>query len=449
MKKVTIIGAGLAGSEAANYLANKGIQVDLYEMRLKVETKAHKTDKCAELVCSNSLKSMEFTNAVGLLKEEMKVLDSIMMESSEHTKVPAGNALAVDRHLFSEYIDNKIKSNPNINFINSEITEIPTATKESPVIIASGPLTSKSLTEKIEVITGTDNLAFFDAIAPIFYAESLNMDTLFKMSRYSKGTDDYINIPMNKEEYLTFMNAIVESDKYTGNEEVESDSPEKLRPFEGCMPVEDLALRGINTPRFGPMKPKGLTDPRTDREPYAAIQLRQDDKDGKCWSMVGMQTRMKRHEQDKILRSLPGMQNAEFVRYGSFHRNTFIDSPNCLNATLEFRTNPGLFFAGQITGTEGYVESAVGGLIAGVNTLRRLENKEPLVFPIETATGALFNYISDPERKKFQPMNMTYGIMPSYHKLAEENRKMNKIDKRTKTSENALSSFKEFIKSNL
>ena len=444
MIKASVIGAGLAGSEASLYLANNGVQVDLYEMRPDVSTKAHKTGLCAELVCSNSLKSTEMTNACGLLKEEMRILNSVMIEASDFSKVPAGNALAVDRNLFSEYIDKKVKTHPNINFITQEVDELPTYSKDIPLIIATGPLTSRKLTATIEKLTSEENLAFFDAIAPIFYAESLKLDVLFKMSRYQKGTDDYLNIPLNKDEYINFINSVNLADKYTGNEDVESDSLDKLRPFEGCMPIEDLISRGDNTARFGPMKPKGLIDPRTDREPYAAIQLRQDDANGKTWSMVGMQTRMKRHAQEEILRSLPGLENAEFVRYGSFHRNTFIESPKYLNATLEFKEKEGLFFAGQITGTEGYIESAIGGIVSGINALRRINNLQPAIFPVETATGSLFHYITSPERKDFQPMNMTYGIMPLYFQISEENRKMNKKDKRLMTSEKALEIFKKF-----
>lgn len=447
--KVNIIGAGLAGSEAAWFLANRDVDVTIYEMRPTVSTKAHKTSRAAELVCSNSLKNKKFDNAAGLLKIEMALLGSIMIEAAKVAEVPAGNALAVDREIFSEYIDNKLRSHPKISFINQEVTDLPDFSDQEPLIIASGPLTSLKLADTIAQITNNPNLAFFDAIAPIFFKDSLDLEILFKQSRYEQGGDDYLNLPLNQEEYLDLITAIQSAEKYSGNEAVEQDSPDKLRPFEGCMPIEDIIERGPDTLRHGPLKPKGLADPRTGRWPYAAIQFRQDDQAGNIWSMVGMQTRLKRHEQEKIFRSLPGMNKAEFARYGSFHRNTFIDSPTCLNSTLELRSHPSLFFAGQITGTEGYLESAVGGCLAGINAYQRLQQQEPLSFPSDTAAGSLFDYISDSSRKDFQPINITYGIMPSYFEIMENFPKMNKKDKRYKCSERAVESMKDFITTNL
>ena len=439
-----IIGAGLAGCEAAWQLVQRGIAVEIHEMRPALMTKAHKTDKCAELVCSNSLKNNELSNAAGILKAEMRLLNSLVMEAAEISRVPAGAALAVDRHIFSEYIDNKIRNHPLITFKTGELTEIPESSDKRSVIIATGPLTSPALTKEIEKLTSSGNLYFFDAIAPILFHESLDLTVLYKMSRYGKGGDDYLNIPLNKEQYQNFITAVTAAEKYSGNELVENDSPEKLRLFEGCMPIEDMIARGPETLRFGPLKPKGLPEPSTGREPFAAIQLRQDDQLGQTWSMVGLQTRLKRHEQERILRSLPGLQNAEFVRYGSFHRNTFIESPKCLNATLEFRGKKNLFFAGQITGVEGYLESAIGGIVAGINAAKRLKSEEPIIFPVETATGALFNYITDSTRKDFQPMNITFGVMPSYFQFAETYRRNKDLQKKA-TADLALEKIRSFI----
>ena len=435
---IKIIGAGLAGSEAAWHLINRNIPVEIYEMRPEVSTKAHKTGKCAELVCSNSLKNSLLNNAAGLLKEEMRMLGSIMMQSAEASEVPAGAALAVDRNIFSNFIDEKLRNHPLVTFRESLVDKIPNFSKENPVIIATGPLTHRKLTEHIESFLGLGNLAFFDAIAPIFFASSLNKEVLFKMSRYNKGGDDYYNIPLNEEEYFDFINEVKTAEKYTGNEDVENDSLDKLRPFEGCMPIEDLIERGDQTIRFGPLKPKGLFNPHTQNQPYAVIQLRQDDKQGNTWSMVGMQTRMKRQDQQRIFSKLPGLENAEFARYGSFHRNTFIDSPKCLNNTLETRKHKGLFFAGQITGVEGYLESGIGGILAGINAYKCIKGENLVSFPSKTAAGSLFNYISNSERKDFQPMNITYGIMDSYFAVGNSMKKKNKQEQRIKTSELAI-----------
>lgn len=447
--QVTIIGAGLAGSEAAWQVAQSGFSVDLFEMRPEKSTKAHKTGLCAELVCSNSFRGADLANAVGLLKQELKCWGSLIMEAALFAEVPAGGALAVDRQVFSKYVDDKIRSHPKIRFYSAEVSQIPKASREQLVIVATGPLTSPALTSEIEKLTGSGNLAFFDAISPIIFAESIDFSQCFQQSRYDKGgAKDYWNIPLNRDQYYAFVDDVLKAEKYTGNEAVETDSLEKLRPFEGCMPIEDMVERGPDTLLFGPFKPVGLTDPRDGRRPYAVVQLRQDDLGGTIWSMVGMQTRMKRHEQDRIFRSLPGMENAEFVRYGSVHRNTFIESPKCLNATLEFRSVPGLFFAGQVTGTEGYVESTAGGLVAGINASRILRGFEPRIFPTTTATGALLNYISDPTRTDFQPMNISYGLMESYLNSPSRDERGKKIPRKNRreiTAGIALETTKELI----
>jgi len=445
--QITIVGAGLAGSEAAWQIARRGIRVRLHEMRPAVMTKAHRTGKCAELVCSNSFRGADLSNAVGLLKEELKLLGSLVMEAALVAQVPAGGALAVDREIFSGYIDERLRSNPYIELVTGEIDQVPVSTREHPVIVATGPLTSKSLAKSIEQLTGRERLAFFDAISPIILDESIDHSKVFRQSRYGKGGgDDYLNIPLTEAEYYRFVDEIKAGEKFGGHEEVESDSIENLRPFEGCMPIEEMAERGPDTLLFGPLKPVGLTDPEG-RQPYAVIQLRQDDKQGQLWSMVGMQTRLKHPEQLRIFKSLPGLENAEFVRLGSVHRNSFIESPKCLDATLEFRSRPGLFFAGQITGVEGYVESTAGGIVAGTNAARMVSGEPPAVFPPETAIGSLMAYISDPDRKDFQPMNISFGLMPSYldgEKRNEKGKKIPKKDRRVIASESALKKLDAF-----
>lgn len=437
--KVTIIGAGLAGSEAAWQLASRGVAVELFEMRPVLMTKAHKTGSCAELVCSNSFRGADLTNAVGLLKEELRRLGSLIFEAAEFAKVPAGGALAVDRELFSSYVDKKIKSHPLISAKVGEITEIPESSEASPVIIATGPLTSPALSQAIERLTGRGSLAFFDAISPIILAESLDHEKLFRMSRYEKGGgDDYLNIPLSKEQYYSFVDEVLRAEKFGAHAEVEADLVDNLRPFEGCMPIEEMASRGPDTLLFGPLKPVGLVDPRTGQRPYAVMQLRQDDRDGQLWSMVGMQTRMKHGEQQRVFRMLPGLENAEFVRLGTVHRNTFIDSPKHLDPTLQFRGKQGLFFAGQVTGVEGYVESTAGGFVAGVNCARLISGLSPLVFSSDTAIGSLMRYISDIERKEFQPMNINFGLMPSYFEDLPGKKREAKKDRRLRTAERAL-----------
>lgn len=441
---VTIIGGGLAGSEAAWQLVRRGVSVRLHEMRPVVMTKAHKTGSFAELVCSNSFRGAELSQAVGLLKAELRSLGSIVMEAADFAAVPAGGALAVDRVAFSCYIDEKLRSHPLVTVVTGEVERVPDALPDRPVIVATGPLTSRSLSRSIEELTGAGQLAFFDAISPIVLDESLDHTQMFRQSRYDKGQgDDYLNIPLDEELYRTFVDEVNRAEKYGGHEEVESDCIENLRPFEGCMPIEEMIARGPETLRFGPFKPTGLTDPKTGRRPHAVMQLRQDDKGGKLWSMVGMQTRLKHPEQLRIFRMLPGMADAEFVRLGSVHRNTFIDSPRCLSRTLELRSRPGLFFAGQITGVEGYVESTAGGLVAGMNAARIVRGERPVELPPTTAIGALIAYISEPDRKDFQPMNISFGLMPSYLESTPEKgaRRLSKKDRRLVAAEEALAAL--------
>lgn len=415
-QQVIIIGAGLSGSEAAWQLAKRGLHVRLIEMRPLKTSKAHKTADCAELVCSNSLRGAALTNAVGLLKHELRQLDSLIMQAADATQVPAGGALAVDRVRFAQYIDQKIRTHPLIEFSVQEVTQVPAASPDCPLIVATGPLTSASLAKEIEGLTGARRLAFFDAISPIILAESIDMTQIFRQSRYQKGSgDEYLNIPLTEELYYKFVDQVMQGEKFGGHQEVEADLVADLKPFEGCMPIEEMASRGKDTLRFGPMKPVGLIDPKSGLRPYAVIQLRQDDTAGQLWSMVGFQTRLRHPEQQRIFRELPGLQAAEFVRLGSVHRNTFIDSPKCLLSTAQLRSNPNIFFAGQITGVEGYVESTAAGLVAGINAGRLQRGLETLVFPQDTAIGALLAYISDVSRQDFQPMNISYGIMPSYH----------------------------------
>jgi methylenetetrahydrofolate--tRNA-(uracil-5-)-methyltransferase len=445
--QVIIVGGGLAGSEAAWQLAKRGIPVKLYEMRPKVMTKAHKTGELAELVCSNSFRGAALTNAVGLLKEELRLLDSLIMRCGDLHRVPAGGAMAVDRVRFSEEVSKVLRSHPLVEIVEEEMSEIPVATRERPVIIATGPLTSRPLAQEIKKFLGQESLSFFDAISPIVLGESLNLGKVFRQSRYGKGnTDDYLNIPLSKEQYYTFVEEVRLGDKYGGHEEVEADSIENLRPFEGCMPIEDMVERGPETLRFGPFKPVGLRDPETGKTPFAVVQLRQDDKEGELWSMVGMQTRLKHPDQLRIFRSLPGLEEAEFVRLGSVHRNTFIDSPKCLNSTLELRSHPGLFFAGQITGVEGYVESTAGGMVAGINVARIVLGEEPVSFPGDSATGSLMNYISDPTRKDFQPMNISFGLIPSYFEVESQGKKKDrKEERRLACSERALNAIRSGV----
>ncbi|MEC1260857.1 FADH(2)-oxidizing methylenetetrahydrofolate--tRNA-(uracil(54)-C(5))-methyltransferase TrmFO [Bacillus swezeyi] len=397
---VNVIGAGLAGSEAAWQLAKRGINVRLYEMRPVKQTPAHHTDKFAELVCSNSLRANSLTNAVGVLKEEMRILDSAIIDAADQCSVPAGGALAVDRHEFAANVTEKVKNHPNVTVLNEEVKGIP----EGPTIIATGPLTSESLSEQLRQLTGEDYLYFYDAAAPIVEKDSLDMNKVYLKSRYDKGEAAYLNCPMTEEEFDRFYDALVSA------ETVPLKEFEKEIFFEGCMPIEVMAKRGKKTMLFGPMKPVGLEDPKTDKRPYAVVQLRQDDAAGTLYNIVGFQTHLKWGDQKEVLRLIPGLEQAEIVRYGVMHRNTFINSPSLLNATYQFKKRDDLFFAGQMTGVEGYVESAASGLAAGINAARLVLGKEPVTFSNETAIGSMAHYITETNKKNFQPMNANFGL---------------------------------------
>lgn len=399
-RTATVVGAGLAGTEAAWQLAQRGIRVRLYEMKPVKKTPAHHSDQMAELVCSNSLRSDRLSNAVGLLKQEMRLFSSLIMEAADRTRVPAGGALAVDRESFSAYVDGKIRAHELIEVIPEEITEIPA---EGPVIIATGPLTSEALSESIRKLPGIGTLNFYDAAAPIVTFESIAQDKVFRQSRYDRG-DDYLNCPMNEEEYNRFIDALIEA------ETAEIHGFEESGVFEGCMPIESMAKRGRMVPAFGPMKPVGLKDPRTGKEPYAVVQLRQDDAAASLYNIVGFQTRLTFPEQRRVFGMIPGLENASFARYGVMHRNTFIQSPGFLNAHFEMIERPGCYFAGQMTGVEGYVESAASGLLAGVSLANGLNGKGVFELPGYTAMGAMGRYVSSPNRH-FQPMNCSFGLI--------------------------------------
>ena len=401
MSKISVIGAGLAGSEAAYQLAKRGIQVDLYEMRPKKFTPAHKTGNFAELVCSNSLRSDRLENGAGLLKAELRKLDSLIMKCADACAVPAGGALAVDRESFSQMVKDTLLSFPNVNFINQEVTEIP----ENKVIIAAGPLCSDSLTDAIAKITGAEYCHFFDAAAPIITKDSIDMNVAFAAGRYGRG-DDYINCPMNKEQYENFVNELVNADMapvhgFEG------------QVFEGCMPVEVMASRGIQTLAYGPCKPVGIIDPKTGKEPYAVVQLRRDDAADTLYNMVGFQTHLKFGEQKRVFSLIPGLNNCEIVRFGVMHRNTYICSPKLLDHTFKLKTNPDIRFAGQITGVEGYIESTASGFVAAISSCAELLNEQVPDFTDLTATGALGHYVSSANSVNFQPMNINFGIIAS------------------------------------
>jgi methylenetetrahydrofolate--tRNA-(uracil-5-)-methyltransferase len=402
MQPVTVIGGGLAGSEAAWQLACRGILVRLYEMRPVRPTEAHKTDGFAELVCSNSLRSASLEAAIGLLKEEMRRLGSLIMAAADAAPVPAGLALAVDREVFSRYITEALTTHPLIELHREEVQTLP----QGVTIVASGPLTSPALSEKLRMLFGSEYLYFYDAISPVVTAESINADIAFRASRYDHGGDDYLNCPLTREEYYHLVDEILAAEKMP-----EKDF-ERCIYFEGCLPVEEMARRGRDTLAFGPMKPVGLLDPRTGERPYAVVQLRQDDKAGTLWGMVGFQTKMTYPEQRRVFRLIPGLENVEFVRLGSLHRNTFIDSPRLLRPTLQFRGREDLFFAGQMIGVEGYLESAAAGLFAGLNAGRLVKNEPLLIAPPTTSLGSMLNYVTSDERKDFQPMNTNYGLFP-------------------------------------
>ena len=401
-KKVIVIGAGLAGSEAAWQLAKRGVNVDLYEMRPKKMTPAHKTQNFAELVCSNSLRANNITNAVGLLKEEMRRLDSLIIKCADATQVPAGGALAVDRDKFSEMITETIKNHPNINVIEEEITQIPKG--DIPVVVATGPLTSDALSQDIRTYTKQEGLYFYDAAAPIIEKDSIDMNKVYLKSRYDKGEAAYLNCPMTKDEFFNFYNALITAEAAPLKEF------EKEIYFEGCMPFEEMAKRGDKTLLFGPMKPVGLEDPKTDKRPYAVVQLRQDNSEGTLYNIVGFQTHLKWGEQKRIINLIPGLENANIVRYGVMHRNTYLNSPQLLEKTYKLKEEKNIYFAGQMTGVEGYVESAASGIVAALNALYNQEDKQ-IIFPTETMIGAMANYIVDNTSKNFQPMNANFGII--------------------------------------
>ena len=400
---VTVIGAGLAGSEAAWQLAQRGIHVTLWEMKPRKTTPAHETEYFAELCCSNSLRSDQLENAVGLLKEELRRLDSLIIRCADAKRVPAGGALAVDRHGFARMVTEELRSHPNVTVVEGEVTEIP----EGEVLIASGPLTSDALAEKLQQLFGdAATLNFFDAAAPLVSFESVDMGSAYFASRYDKGTPDYINCPMSAEEYKAFWTALIAA------EEAEVHGFEDKQVFEGCMPVEVMARRGEDTLRYGPLKPKGLPDPKTGRDPYAVVQLRKDNADGTIYNLVGFQTHLKWGEQKRVFSMIPALKNAQYLRYGVMHRNTYLDSPRLLDRYYRLRKEPRISFAGQMTGVEGYVESCASGFLAGIELSRRLRGMEPLDFPQETAIGALGLYVSNESVGSFQPMNINFGIMP-------------------------------------
>lgn len=424
-----MIGAGLAGSEAAFQLANRGVKVHVYEMRPKKQTPAHHTDKFAELVCSNSLRANTLTNAVGVLKEEMRHLNSVIIKAADESSVPAGGALAVDRHDFSQRVTDYVKNHPNVTVHNEEVTTIP----EGTTIIATGPLTSKALSEQLKALTGEEYFYFYDAAAPIIEKDSINMDKVYLKSRYDKGEAAYLNCPMTKEEFTAFYQAV------TTAETAPLKEFEKEIYFEGCMPFEVLARRGEKTLLFGALKPVGLEDPRTGKRPYAVVQLRQDDSAGTLYNLVGFQTHLKWGEQKRVIQMIPGLEEAEIVRYGVMHRNTFLNSPQLLKPTYQLRQMDRLFIAGQMTGVEGYVESAASGLIAGINASQFVKGKEPFIFPKETVIGSMAHYITTTNAKHFQPMNANFGLLPPFEKRIK-----NKKERYEQLANRALETIQNF-----
>ncbi len=433
--KAIVIGGGLAGCEAAWQLAKNKINVTLYEMKPKKKTPAHHLDLLGELVCSNSLRADTLENGAGLLKAEMRLLGSLVTECADATKVPAGGALAVDRVGFAQMMTDKIKQNPYITVVDEEITKIP---DEEIVIIATGPLTSDALSKDIGELLGKNYMYFYDAAAPIVTYDSIDMTKAYRKARYDKGTADYINCPMNKEEYLAFYNALINA------ETAELKDFENNKVFEGCMPVEVMAKRGEDTLTFGPLKPVGLNHPETNESFYAVVQLRQDNKEGTLYNIVGFQTHLKFPEQKRVFSMIPGLESAEFVRFGVMHRNTYIHSPKTLTSNYECILRPGLYFAGQMTGVEGYVESASSGIVAGIAASRKILGKSEIDFPNTTATGALAHYISEFNGADFQPMNINFGIIESYPERIK-----NKRERYTKISERALLVIKKIIEEQL
>ena len=429
---ITVIGGGLAGCEAAYQIAKRGIKVKLYEMKPKKYSPAHSNQNLAEIVCSNSFKSNNLTNACGLLKEELRRLDSLLIKIADKTAVPAGQALAIDRETFSKLVTTEIEENHDIEIIRNEVTKLD---DECITIIATGPLTSENLIKEIMKLTNNNNLYFYDAAAPIIEKNSIDFDIAFYGDRYGKqGDNSYINLPMNKEEYENFYNELINAEIVTLHEF------EKKEIFEGCMPIEIMAKRGVNTIRFGPLKPVGFTDPRTNQRPYALVQLRQDNEQGTLYNMVGFQTNLKFGEQKRVFSMIPGLKNAEFARYGVMHRNTFINSPKLLTEKYNLRENENIFFAGQITGVEGYVESIASGLVAGINAVAKIKNEKEVIFPEQTVIGALSKYIST-ENEKFQPMNANFGILPALETKIKDKWKRYEI-----LSEKSLENLEKVIK---
>ena len=436
---VTVVGGGLAGSEAAWQLASRGIEVKLCEMRPVVTTPAHKTDRLAELVCSNTFKSTELTNAHGLLKAEMRLLGSIILQAADAARVQAGSALAVDRDVFSSTVSERIAGESRISVERGEVSAI-----DGPCVIATGPLTSDKLAEAIRGRLGVGALAFYDAIAPIVARESIDDAVVFRASRYDKetmdGADDvgaYLNCPMSREQYDAFLDALISADQYHGHEF------DEVPYFEGCMPVEVMAQRGRDTLRFGPLKPVGLRDPRTGRDAHAVVQLRQEDRAGRMWNLVGFQTRLRIPEQQRVLRMIPGLEQAEFLRYGSIHRNSYLNSPGALSAHLSTREEPTILFAGQITGVEGYTESSATGLLAGINLARLLNGDEPVIPPATTMLGALYRYMREADPAHFQPMNANFGLLDDLGEKIRDKKK-----KRELFAERALRDMQGWIEAN-
>lgn len=429
MNKAIVLGAGLAGCEAAMQIANRGIKVDLYEMKPIKKSPAHKSDLFAELVCSNSLKAKRIDSAAGLLKEEMRKFGSVCLSAADKSSVDAGGALAVDRDIFSSIITDVIKNHPNITVINEVVEKIPT---DCVTVIATGPLTDGKLAEEISKLSKNGSLSFFDAAAPIITADSIDMSVAFTASRYGKGTDDYINCPFNREEYQAFHNELINAESAQLKD---FDTPFKV--YEGCMPIEVLAKRGEDSIRFGPLKPVGLKDPRTGHRPWAVVQLRKENQVGSLYNIVGFQTNLKFSEQKRVFSMIPGLQNAEFMRYGVMHRNSFIDSPRLLNRNLSLKDNNKIFFAGQISGVEGYMESAASGIVAGINAASEILNDEPLILPDYSMMGALLCYICDETVTDFQPMGANFGILPELDVKIKDKR-----ERYGALSERSLSWFK-------
>lgn len=442
MQQIQIIGGGLAGCEAAWQAASRGCPVRLYDMKPHRFSPAHSSPLLAEMVCSNSLRSDAQHSAVGLLKEEMRRLNSLIMLAAATTAVPAGKALAVNREHFSQAITERLEQHPLVEIVREEQRAIPSSSK-TPIVIATGPLTSESMAESLQELTGRERLAFYDAIAPIVYAESLDMNIVYQKSRYDDGPGDYLNCPMNKEEYCAFISALKEADT------VPLKDFEEVKYFEGCLPIEVMVARGDNTLRFGPMKPVGLEDPRTGRYPYAVVQLRKENKQGSLYNLVGFQTKLTYPEQKRIFRMIPGMAQADFARLGSIHRNTFVCAPELLESTLQLKSRPDLFLAGQLSGVEGYVESTAMGLLAGINACRMLTGQPLVTPPPDTALGALITHLTQSDPKHFQPSNVTFGLFPEWKQENQGNQKKPKISKQLRgelRAKAALQALAEWIR---